>query len=288
MSISMSPQTSIKLCSVPWGDTTKHTLLFNDKTTQANYFNGLTGLTVDDYQYIRKDSTIKVGINIELLVNYNYCYYTNYQQSITDQGIYKTPKTYYCYILGREYVNENTTKLYIKTDVVQTYMTEILSDTTSISYINKQHIPDSDDTISNGEILLPEGLETGEYIRTSEIGRTDLTYTVEEVRESKYIDWSNLSASDARTTFFDGSTGAYMVVVGVTEDKLAANPQLQNTNKMYAGIYSGLTYYGFGSTYEIGKFLDYLNQTAAIDSLFSMFIAPVNVCYWEANITKRE
>ena len=272
MSISMSPQTSIKLCSVPWGDTTKHTLLFNDKTTQANYFNGLTGLTVDDYQYIRKDNTIKVGINIELLVNYNYCYYTNYQQSITDQGIYKTPKTYYCYIMGREYVNENTTKLYIKTDVIQTYMTEILSDTTSISYINKQHISKDEDSLNKlrGNCV-QEGLETGEYLRGQQLAVSSMATT-----SYANITWPDNTSDDTKTTY---GTPAYFIVVGCTQSIFGANAT--TNGRMFGNIYSGLTFYAFSVAADVSSFISYLNATAQIDAIFNMFMVPKTICKWQ-------
>lgn len=40
--------------------TPEHQLTFTDVTAQKSYFNGLTGLVLDDYSYQRKDNIIRV------------------------------------------------------------------------------------------------------------------------------------------------------------------------------------------------------------------------------------
>jgi hypothetical protein len=273
MSITINPQTTIKLCTVPWGDTIKHTLLFDSKDKQDTYFNGLTGLTFNEFTYIRKDSAIKIGLNIDLIRNYNYLYYTNYDSNISDMGITKTPKTYYCFILGREYVNENTTKLYIKCDEIQTYMTEILSDTTSISYINRQHISKSEDNnqVYVKKYLLPENLETGEYIRTLQLDTTNIIGDVSSIEYPST--WTDIRKAEW------GSLD-YMIVAGCTESVLD-NDYTTALNRMYGGIYNGLTYYGFRSDAMLSAFIAYLNSTAAISTLFNLFMVPISIGSWE-------
>jgi hypothetical protein len=272
MSISINPQTTIKLCTVPWGDTTKHTLLFDSKDKQDAYFNGLTGLTFNEFTYIRKDSAIKIGLNIDLIRNYNYLYYTNYDSNISDMGITKTPKTYYCFILGREHVNENTTKLYIKCDEIQTYMTEILSDTTSISYINRQHIAVNDDRLSKlrGNCV-QENLETGDYIRGQQLNVSSMAST-----SYSNITWPDNTSDYTKETY---GTPAYFVVVGCTQSIFGANTV--TNGRMFGNIYSGLTYYAFSVASDISSFLSYLNATAQIDAIFNMFMIPKTICKWQ-------
>ena len=106
MSITMTPQTSIRLVNVPFESDEKHNLYFANKKSQLAYFDGLTGYTLSDYTYIKKDSSIKIGLNYELAKRYNYLYYTNYQQTISDQGLTSSPKTIFCYIVSMEYINE--------------------------------------------------------------------------------------------------------------------------------------------------------------------------------------
>ena len=74
MSITMTPQASIRLVNVPFESDEKHNLYFADKKSQLAYFNGLEGYTFADYTYIKKDSAIKIALNYELVKNYNYLY----------------------------------------------------------------------------------------------------------------------------------------------------------------------------------------------------------------------
>ena len=165
--ISITPQAAIHLVNVPFDGTQNHTLYFSTKAAQNTYFEGLQKQTFTDYTYLRKDSAIKIELNYELAKYYNYLYYDNITQS--NAGI--TSKRIFAFIIKMEYVNENTTKLYIQTDVIQTYLTEILSDTTSVSYINKQHVKKSDDII--GKYLLDEGIQGSEYVKSQLLDETD-------------------------------------------------------------------------------------------------------------------
>ena len=63
MSITMTPQASIRLVNVPFESDEKHNLYFADKKSQLAYFNGLEGYTFADYTYIKKDSAIKIALN---------------------------------------------------------------------------------------------------------------------------------------------------------------------------------------------------------------------------------
>ena len=159
---------------------------------------------MDDYTYIKQDSAIKVGYNIELLRDYNYLYYTNYQNTVSDtiydkgssSTLSKGSLNIYCYIVGREYINENTTKLYIRTDVLMTYLFSILADTTSISYIERQHINKNDDTLAKirGNIVV-ENIETGEYIRGKELGTSSISSAT-----YSNITWPDNTETTTKTT----------------------------------------------------------------------------------------
>lgn len=278
MSITLNPQGSVRLVTVTFNSDNKHTLYFNNDTERSNYFNSLTGLTINDYTYIRKDSAIKVAYNIEILRDFNYLYYTNYQDNISEQvydnntqrTITKSPLKVYCYIVGREYINENTTKLYIKTDVLMTYMFNILADTTSISYIERQHINKSEDNMSGvKKYLLPESLETGEYLCSANVGNVYLD------TDFSSIDWGVIT--DAGKAEYLNLN--YMIVAGCTQSILDTT-YTGELNRMYGGIYNGLTYYGFGTAENLSAFIAYLNQSAGIDTLFNLFIVPISIANW--------
>lgn len=67
-----------------------------------------------------------------------------------------------------------------------------------------------------------------------------------------------------------------MVVAGCTQSLTGYTSS--DVERMYGGIYSGLTYYCFGALKQLGKFIDYLNQSALIGILYNLFIIPVSIC----------
>ena len=267
MSITMTPQTSIRLVNVPFESDEKHNLYFENKTSQLAYFDSLTGYTLSDYTYIKKDSSIKIGLNYELAKRYNYLYYTNYQQTISDQGLTGSPKTVFCYIVSMEYINENTTKLYIKTDNFQTYLTEILSDKTSISYIERQHLSKAEDYIL-GASMIDEGLETGDYIQEAVVesdvlngnkfnclvkGVGTTEYTEEEVTLSEYLKG--------------------VIIIGVTNPQIG-KLQIPGNYSAIGGSFHGLHYLVFATVQSARQFLDYASANGQSERIYTVYMLP--------------
>lgn len=284
MSITMNPQSAIRLVDVPFEKDGGHTLYFASAELQKQYYAGLTGYTVgeNNYTYVRKDSLIRVGLNVELLRKYNYLYYVNYQTTITDMGQTATPKIYYAFITKLEYVNENTTNVYIATDVMQTYLFEILSDTTSQSYINKQHVPKSEDKI--GYNILPEGLETGEYINSQILDSTSIK-SIEDGWDNVQWTWGNYDYSSIPSKQIS-LNNQYMAIVACTElytDMYETNKMVNSRN--YSGIYSGLQYYGFGNYQYLDKFLKYCANLGQSSAIYSIFLVPVQNGNWRCHKT---
>ena len=265
--ISITPQAAIHLVNVPFDGTQNHTLYFKNKAAQNTYFEGLQKQTFTDYTYLRKDNAIKIELNYELAKYYNYLYYDN----ITQSNVGITSKRIYAFIVKMEYVNENTTKLYIQTDVIQTYLTEILSDTTSVSYINKQHVKKSDDII--GKYLLDEGIQGSEYVKSQLLDETDYD------NDTSSIQWPADMTADAKLTWFNNSLNGYMVIVGCSQSIIPGTENLLK-NRNYGGIYSGLYYYAFGNVDQLSVFIEYLNQSALIGAIYNMFMLPVSISTW--------
>ena len=284
MSITMKPQSAIRLIDVPFEKDGGHTLYFTSAELQKQYYAGLTGYTVGEsnYTYVRKDSLIRVGLNIELLRKYNYLYYVNYKTTITDMGETAIPKVYYAFITKLEYVNENTTNVYIATDVMQTYLFEILSDTTSQSYINKQHVPKSEDKI--GYNILPEGLETGEYINSQVLDSTSIK-SIEDGWNNVQWTWGSYDYSSTPNKQIS-LNNQYMAIVACTElytDMYETNKMVNSRN--YSGIYSGLQYYGFGNYQYLDKFLKYCANLGQSSAVYSIFLVPVQNANWRCHKT---
>ena len=265
--ISITPQAAINLVNVPFDGTQNHTLYFSTKAAQNTYFEGLQKQTFTDYTYLRKDNAIKIELNYELAKYYNYLYYDN----ITQSNVGITSRRIYAFIVKMEYVNENTTKLYIQTDVIQTYLTEILSDTTSVSYINKQHVKKSDDII--GKYLLDEGIQGSEYVKSQLLDETDYD------NDTSSIQWPADMSNEAKLTWFNNSLNGYMVIVGCSQSIIPGTESLLK-NRNYGGIYSGLYYYAFGNVDQLSVFIEYLNQSALIGAIYNMFMLPVSISTW--------
>ena len=146
--INITPEGEIYLCKTPLENDYKNQLTFQNATKQNEYFVSCIFKTLDDYTYIKHDNIIKVGFNIDEIINCNYLFYRN-------KGF--TNKIYYCFITNMEYVNENCTAITFETDVWQTYQFNIVYNP---CFVEREHV--NDDTL--GKNTIPEGVELGEYV----------------------------------------------------------------------------------------------------------------------------
>jgi hypothetical protein len=147
--MAVTPTTNIKILKCPIELDNKNQLTFASVQEQFNYFNNLPYLEITDSYYQRKDSYIEYPAHIDTLIDYNYCMYQNENY---------TNKWFYAFITNMEYINDGTTRIYITTDVFQTWQFDI---TWKQSFVTREMISVSDDV--PGRNLVPEGLETGEY-----------------------------------------------------------------------------------------------------------------------------
>lgn len=143
----INPSSNIYLVHTNLLNDYKNTLTFKDIQAQTNYFTELERKSYQEYTYVQENNTIVVEGNIDNLRKYNYLYYTNSGSST---------KTYYCFINKMEWLSDNSTRLYIETDVIQTYYFDIVY---KKSFVEREHV--ADDTI--GKHTIPENLETGDY-----------------------------------------------------------------------------------------------------------------------------
>lgn len=146
--MAVTPDTNLRLLKCNLNLDNQNQLNFSSKTTQYNYFNGLPKLTGTGYSYQRKDNVIRYPAHIDSIIEYNYVMYQNNNYS---------NKWFYAYITKMEYVNDNMTHIYIKTDVFQTWQFDL---TYMRSFVEREHV--NNDTL--GLHTYPEQLETGEYI----------------------------------------------------------------------------------------------------------------------------
>lgn len=143
----ITPNSDVILLKVPIEMDNNNQLTFANATAQFNYFNGLTGKrSFDNYTYLRKDNTIRVGALVDDLYGYNYVMYRNTNYS---------NKWFYAFITNMEYISDSVTALTIKTDTWQTWQFDL---TFKKVLVEREHV--NDDTI--GKHTYPEDLELGE------------------------------------------------------------------------------------------------------------------------------
>lgn len=227
--ISITPQGEVYLCKTPLENDYKNQLTFSNATAQQTYFNGKVFRSSTDYTYIKKDSTITVSYPIDEILECNYLYYKNVGFS---------NKWYYCFITNMEYVNENATRLFIETDVFQTYQFNIVK---KQCFVEREHV--NDDTI--GAHTVHEGLNTGDMII-----RSTADYRLGSVGNGMYI------------------------VIGLSN--LVEGFPTPSDNE-YNGIYSGLTYYILETPTKATAFIKALMEAWEYDaskSIYSLFIVP--------------
>lgn len=192
--MTITPQGQLYLCKTPLENDYKNQLTFSNANAQMTYFNSRVQKTFDNYTYIKKDNNVKVGVNIDEIIDCNYLFYKN-------TGF--TNKWYFCFITNMEYVNENCTLITFETDCYQTWLFQIQY---KQSFVEREHV--NDDTI--GLHTIPENLETGEYICNSVDyydGLDNLKYVIQ------CTEWSSTDENKPLATNFGGvymAGGAYV------------------------------------------------------------------------------
>lgn len=142
-----TPNSSIRLLSTDLTKGDEHTLVFDSKEEQEEYFKsqGSTYWGADNFTFI-KDGVIKVNGNVNEFYKYNYLMYKNTQF---------TSKWFYAFIDRVEYVNEYVTLIFYSLDVIQTWYFDY---SINKSYIERQH-PSNDtysevaDSVASGKLV---------------------------------------------------------------------------------------------------------------------------------------
>ena len=137
------------LSGVPMNNSYEHTLYFETKAEQEQYFRAKEYRTYERFTYLRPEHKIKLAGMIANAQKWNYLMYQN------DDG-----KWFYHFITRVEYVGESTVELSLELDVIQTYMFDW---DLHPCFIERTHTK----TDEFGEHTVPEGLETGPLVRFS-------------------------------------------------------------------------------------------------------------------------
>ena len=224
----VTPNSRIRLLKSPIELDERNQLTFSSLTAQTNYFLSLPYLEYDNCTYQRKDGVIRyqtdpTSLTYEDLLAYNYCMYqnTNYDN-----------KWFYAFVTDVRYVNDGMTEIKIETDVMQTWKFEI---NYKPSFIEREHVNND----SRGANLLPEGLETGEYI-------------------SQFVS--------------DFSIGNSHIVMASTKHPSHPSSSTGTGGGIYGGIYSGVDYFIFNNLSDISQALN--RMAGSLDAIDSLFYCP--------------
>lgn len=148
---------NISLCSVDFTPTNQ--LYFGTLAEQTTYFSSKVKRNIPNCRYTARTSKLRINGFVDHINNCNYGYYTN-----TYQG---KSKTYYFWIVAKDYLTRDVTELTIQIDVFQTWLFDMkLND----CYIERGHV-DNDEIGSN---TIPEDFELGDYVNVSRETITEL------------------------------------------------------------------------------------------------------------------
>lgn len=144
------PNSEIRLLSnVPVDVTYRHTLWFDSAASQENYFISKTKRYFDKCTYSRvTPAYIKLQVPADAIRDCNYLMYKN--TAYTD-------KWFYAFITSVKYISNTVCGITFVLDQLQTWFFQM---ELAQCFIERQHST----TDSEGDNLIPENLETGEYM----------------------------------------------------------------------------------------------------------------------------
>ena len=153
-----TPSGKVRIGRVPFDNSYRHTMTFASLQAQTDFFSSCCtqAFEKDTYTYIRMNNSIRVQFNAESLYTYDYVMYQNRNYG---------NKWFYAFIVGVNYINENTTELVLELDVMQTWYFDY---TLVQGYVEREHV--NDDTV--GAHLNPEPSMDLEYLYSSFIPST--------------------------------------------------------------------------------------------------------------------
>lgn len=126
--MTVTPNSMVRLLSVPFFNDYKHTMDFATKADQTTYMLSKVNHSYDKFTYQRQERTLKIPANIDSILDCNYVMYQNVN--------YNT-KWFYAFIISKRYVNPNMTELTLETDVFQTWQFDL---TPKLSFIERKHL----------------------------------------------------------------------------------------------------------------------------------------------------
>ena len=151
-----TPNTTLKLCQVPWDASYRDIVRFDSREKQREWFDRLDGVEC-------KPATMHVfGAPIRVDMPFNQASNHNYLMAVNDYPELEAPRAWFYFIESVEYVNAHTTQLTLMLDVWQSFQHDV---TFGSCYVTRGHIGVANerqwDDYGRTTLALPEGLDTG-------------------------------------------------------------------------------------------------------------------------------
>lgn len=190
----IQPNTNVYVFhGVPFDEDYENTMLFNSKSQQFTYLmnNYLKyHFNYHSFQRASRDS-VKVERKVDDLYDCNYIGFVNNAYG---------DKVFYGFIKEVKYINDNTSEIVYEIDPLQTWMFDY---TLGQCFVERQH----SETDSEGDNLVPENIDTGEYMSETVVSPADLNNLA-------IVLWCTVKEdySDSGGVFIDGMfSGLYPV-----------------------------------------------------------------------------
>lgn len=240
----VEPSTDVYILkNCPLESSYEHTVIFESKEAQENYFLSLAEYhpTAGDqhhkatYQRVNLNA-LKIELPVEKLYNCNYMMFKNE---------YFENKWFYAFITSVEYVNNRTSLINYYIDVIQTWFFEA---ELKPCFVEREHV--IDDRI--GANTVPEQLDLGDSM------------IYHYMDKAKYFSWVN--GEDG------GEMGDYYIEIVTAFD--------ENGNKnareagLYGGVYSGLNYIYFESEALATEYINALVSNSGEDAVIGVYMIP--------------
>ena len=240
--MTITPQGQLYLCKTPLENDYKNQLTFANANAQLTYFNSVIQKTFDNYTYIKKDNSVKLGVNIDEIIDCNYLFYQN-------TGF--TTKYYFCFITNMEYVNENCTLVTFETDCFQTWQFEIQY---KPSFVEREHV--NDDTV--GLHTVPENLDVGDVVCDGQIEDISLSSYNWVVVESAW----QINDNSTGTEITDSAKGTQFAGISVYNKNVFGT-------KLFLFKMEPIT-----NLVNLGLFILRTNSDGHINDINNIFIVP--------------
>lgn len=214
----IEPNTKIyTLSNVPLDTTYDHTIYFEDKESQFNYFNGLVKHRFDKQYYQRVNrGEVRLQMSADHLYDCNYLMFQN-----TAYG----NKWFYAFVTAVEYVNDNMTKVSYEIDDMQTWFFDYEPE---YCFVEREHSV----TDAIGEHIEPENVDCGEYVFN---GYGKLLQSLDDLCVIMVI---NDNAEQVHGGLYDGVYGGSLLVAFKATDHESITSRINDYNQKPDAIVS--------------------------------------------------